>query len=123
MVKFIDPTQTIEEFKNLECSYANMSGYSDVCPFEIIRVVSNKTLEIREMTAEKLHTAEDLGWVSGGFAGHASNNRNGQKWDIKTNIDYPIIRIRKSKSGQWRSRCGSRFNLSDTPRKHHDYNF
>ena len=34
-------------------SYANQYGYSDIEPYEIVRVVSDKTIEIRNMNAER----------------------------------------------------------------------
>jgi hypothetical protein len=115
MVKFTN--------KDGSFGYANFHGWSDVSPYEIVKVISDKTLEIREMDAEKLHTTEDLGFVYGGFFGHATRNVEGQKWDIKSNLNNPVIRIRKHKSGQWKNRGGSRFNLAEAPHKHYDYNF
>ena len=53
-------------------NYANHIGYSDVNPFEIIRRVSDKTLELRAMNAER-----DPSWnpdfVPGGFFGTVVN--------------------------------------------------
>ena len=41
-------------------SYANKYGYSDVYPYEIVRVISAKTIEVREMDAER-----DPNWKPG----------------------------------------------------------
>ena len=40
------------EVEPIHYSYCNMHGWSDVYPFEIIRVVSPKTIEVRAMIAE-----------------------------------------------------------------------
>lgn len=100
--------------------YANQVGYSDITPYEIVRVVSDKTLEIREMNAERDKSVE-LQFHVGGFAAHCSNQRD-QKWFITSDDTNPIIRIRLGKNG-WKSAHGSKFQLSDTPVKFYDYNF
>ena len=123
MIKFVDPNETIEEFKGRECGYANFHGWSDIQPCEIVRVVSDKCLEVRFMDAEQLHTVKDLGYVYGGFFGHATKNHEGQKWEITSNPKNPVFRIRKHKNGDWKDRGGSRHVLSEEPRKFYDYNF
>lgn len=102
-------------------AYANFRGWSDVDPYEVVRVVSDKCLEIREMDA-----VLDKSWrperIAGGFAGHCINNDE-QRWVITSNPNAPVIRIRLHKDGRWYSKGKSQFRLSDTPRKHYDYNF
>ena len=98
--------------------YANMSGYSDVKPFEIVRVISDKTIEIREMDAERGEWKPEI--ISGGFAGHYVN-QDDQVWNIKSNEANPVIRARRNKDG-WKSSYGKHF-LSTQPSKFHDYNF
>lgn len=100
--------------------FANRYGYSDVNPFEVVRVVSDKTLEVREMDAAR-DTSVELKFHPGGFSAHCSN-QNEQKWFISSNPDNPVVRIRLSKKG-WRSASGARFHLSDKPVKFYDYNF
>jgi hypothetical protein len=101
--------------------FANHYGYSDVNPFEVVKVVSDKTIEVREMDAEK-----DPSWVPdwhvGGFAGHCSNQQE-QKWFITSNGSNPVVRIRLSKSGVWKDKHGRKFGLSDQPTRFYDYNF
>ena len=101
-------------------NYANHLGYSDINPYEVVRVVSDKTLEIREMDAERDESVQ-LEWVPGGFAGHCVNQRD-QKWFITSNAQNPVVRIRLGKQG-WKDRHGRRFDLSDWPVKFYDYNF
>jgi hypothetical protein len=100
--------------------YANQYGYSDVYPFEVVKVISDKTIEIREMDAERDESVK-LECVAGGFAGHCVNQRD-QKWFISSNPENSIIRLRLGKLG-WKDKHGRRFKLSDKPIKFHDYNF
>lgn len=123
MIKFVDPNETTEEFKGRECGYANFHGWSDIQPCEIVKVISDKCLEVRFMDAEQLHTPEDLGWIPGGFGNIATQNHDGQKWEIRSNFENPVFRIRKHKNGDWKDRGGSRHVLSEKPRKFYDYNF
>jgi hypothetical protein len=70
----------------IEYTHANHSGWSDVHPYEIVRVVSPKTIEIRVMDAEL-----DKNWkpeiIAGGFAGHCTN-QGAQKWDYKSALAF-----------------------------------
>lgn len=100
--------------------YANHIGYSDVDPYEIVRVVSAKTLDIREMDAERDESVK-LDWAVGGFAGHCMNQYS-QKWNITSNTENRVVRIRLGKQG-WKDAHGRRYDLSDTPVKFYDYNF
>jgi len=99
-------------------NYANHYGWSDVNPYEVIRVVSEKCLEIREMDAEK-DPSVVTGFVVGGFSAHSDN---AQEWFIKSNPNNPVIRIRLNKKG-WQDKYGKRFKLADKPVKFYDYNF
>lgn len=102
-------------------AYANHLGWSDVDPYEVVRVISDKCIEVREMNAER-DAGVELTWAMGGFAGHCVN-QNDQKWVITPNPEAPVERIRLHKDGRWYGRGKRRFNLSDTPRKFYDYNF
>lgn len=101
-------------------NYANHYGYSDVNPFEVVKVISDKTIEVREMDSEK-----DPSWVPnwhvGGFTGHCSNQQE-QKWFIKSNAENPVVRIRLGKQG-WKDKHGRKFRLSEQPVRFYDYNF
>jgi hypothetical protein len=52
--------------------YANHCMYSDVDPYEIVRVISDKTIEIREMKAVRDDSVK-LEFHVGGFSAHCSN--------------------------------------------------
>lgn len=102
-------------------NYANRIGYSDVNPYEVVRVVSDKTIEIRAMSAERDESVE-LDFRVGGFSAHCANQSE-QKWFIASDESAPVIRIRLSKNKGWRDAGGSRYVLADEPRKFYDYNF
>ena len=72
--------------------YANMIGYTDVSPCEIVKRISDKTIEIRSMDAE-LDPSWKREFHPGGFFGHPSNNQS-QKWEITSNADNRVFRIR-----------------------------
>ena len=101
--------------------YFNHIGYSDVEPYECICKVSEKTMEIRKMDC-KLINNEELKFFAGGFMAHCSN-QNEQKWDISSNENNSIFRIRLHKDGWWRDKGGNRYHMSDTPKKFYDFNF
>jgi hypothetical protein len=102
-------------------NYANHIGYSDVDPFEVVKIISDKTVEIRAMEAERDDSVK-LEFIPGGFSAHCANQSE-QKWTIFSNKENPTIRIRLNKKDQWKDKFGRRFVLSDTPRKFYDYNF
>ncbi len=100
--------------------YANLVLVTESYPYEVVRVVSDQTIEIREMKAER-----DPTWKPdispGGFAGHCSNQSE-QRWIYESDESRSIIRCRKRKDGYFHSKQG-RHVLSDTPRRFYDYNF
>ena len=101
--------------------FANKIGYSDIEPFEVVRKVSDKCLEVREMDAE-LNPNWKPEFAIGGFSASCINQRE-QKWLIKSCPTAPVIRIRMQKNGQWKNPAGGRFCLADKPVKFYDYNF
>ena len=100
--------------------YANHFGYSDITPYEVVRVVSDKTIEIREMKTERDDSVK-LEFHVGGFSAHCSNQHD-QEWFISSDETAPVIRIRLGKKG-WKDAHGRRFGLADEPVKFFDYNF
>ena len=110
------------EVEAIDYTHANHNGYSDTTPFEIVRAVSDKTIELRSMTAER---AAD--WkpkiVAGGYAGHCTNNSNQSKaWVIKSDPEGYTVRARLQKDGSWKSSHG-RHSLHTAAIKKYDYNF
>ena len=119
---------------NITEKFANYLGYTDINPYEVVKVVSDKCIEIREMSAEKIKW--DMKIYQGGFSHHVAN-QDQQKWNITSNEGNPIVRIRLNKSGQqydhpsksykpcytWKDKHGARYGLSNKPVKFYDYNF
>jgi len=109
----------MEKGRNQIMKYANQLGYSDVSPYEVVKVISEKTIEIRAMDTEALPWKRDF--HPGGFFGHTSNQED-QKWKITSNVNNPVFRVRLNKKG-WQDKYGGRYSLSDKPVKFYDYNF
>jgi hypothetical protein len=104
--------------------YANMYGYSDIHAHEVVRSVSEKTLEVRRMTATLLNPTNSkepdaLQFSPGGFCGHTSG---AQRYAFASNESATVFRIRKGKRG-WRDANGQRYRVEDEPREHYDFNF
>ena len=101
--------------------YLNFRGYRDVIPFEVVRVISDKTLEIREMQAER-----DPTWVmdsvAGGFCRHVENN-DSQRWIITSNLEAPVLRARRCKDGRYSVNGNACYMPSDKPVCFYDYNY
>ena len=100
--------------------YANLIGYSDVTPYEVVRVISDKTIELREMDS-KLADGEQPKFMVGGFAGHCVNQRE-LRYDISSNAANPVIRARLRKDGKFHSAYGKHV-VADKPVRFYDYNF
>lgn len=101
--------------------YLNRHAYSDVYPYKVVKVVSEKTVEVQRMDAT---LAPD--WkpemVPGGFSAHCTNQAT-QKWDYREDPDAPTARVRKHKDGKWRDRSGHEYRPCEWPIRFHDYNF
>ena len=100
--------------------FANLVLHSDIHPCEVVRVISEKTIEIRAMKSER-----DPSWKPeiepGGFCGHCTNNGE-QRWTCVSDDSAPVIRARLRKDGRFHSQRGAH-RLSNEPRRFHDYNF
>lgn len=108
--------------KSLDNNFANHIGYSDIDPYEVVNKVSDITIEIRAMDAEQTN-GKDMEFVPGGFS-HICVNGPSQKWNITSNADNPVIRIRYSKAkNRWQCKGGRVFKLSSKPTKYYDFNF
>ena len=100
--------------------YANKHGYSDVEPVEIVKTISAKTLEVREMKASE--NLVELEFSPGGFVGHF-HNQHKQAYEITSDVQAPTYRIRLNKQGKWLDKHGQRHVLSAEPKKFYDFNF
>jgi len=104
-------------------NYANRIGYSDIEPFEIVRRITYKRIEVRMMDSvldPACKKALQDSFIPGGFLGRTDNSL--QRWIITSNENNPVHVVRLHKDGYYYGGCG-RLRLSDTPIKHCDYNF
>ena len=104
--------------------YANHMGYSDVNPYEVVRTISAKCVEVRAMNAELVKAPKDF--RPGGFVG-TYVDQDAQEWKITASGTSESFKIRFSNSNSrdigWYSADGRRFVMSDKPCKFYDYNF
>lgn len=101
--------------------YANHYGYSDVTPYEVVKTISEKTIEVRRMKYELLNK-DELKFHAGGFAANCSNQRD-QKYSFDSDPDESIVRLRLRKDGCFYDKWGNKFRLNDKPIRFYDYNF
>lgn len=102
-------------------THANHYSYSDITPFEIIRKVSDKTIEVRRLESELIN-GNDLEFHVGGFAANCSNQRD-QKYTFSSNPENHVVRLRLRKDGLWYCKYGNKHRLSDKAIRFYDYNF
>lgn len=99
--------------------YANLIGYSDVAPFEII--ARTKCM----ITVRAMKAVRDPDWKPvfhpGGFVAHCSNQSD-QRWIITSDLDAHVMKAHLRKDGHYHSAYG-RHVLSDKPSSFYDYNF
>jgi hypothetical protein len=105
--------------KTMDYKYASEHFYTDVKAYEIVKVISDKTVEVRRL--EATYDISHLEQVVGGFAGHVVNQRD-QKVTFESAPNAPVIRIRKNKYGNWAHK-GRRFTFENKPYAFYDYNF
>jgi hypothetical protein len=96
--------------------FANLRIGSDMRPFEVVRVISDKTVEIRQMNHEAIRLPKEF--HVGGFSAHCSDNYN-QEYSYSSNLDAPVQRIRLSSRGWGKGQ----YYMSDKPVYFYDYNF
>ena len=101
--------------------YCNHIGYSDIEPYEVVRVVSDKCVEVRRMKCEELPWEREF--YPGGFFGHTANQRE-QKWEITPDEEAATFKVRWSEANEtWQRGKHIAFRMADEPRKFYDYNF
>jgi hypothetical protein len=102
-------------------AYANMIGWSDITPFEIVKTSpSGKQLTLRAMNY-KLNPDWKPEFHAGGFAANCSN-LNEQKWIIESNEQGLILKANKRADGYYWSAYG-KHRIEAAPRRFYDYNF
>jgi len=113
-----EETRQIKEIK----AYANYHMHTDVQPYEVVRVISDQTVEVRPMKTKQVKFPQQFS--PGGFVGHYHDNRSGQEYEYISDPEAPVTRIRWSEANrQWQQGRYMRFRMSDKPYKFYDYNF
>lgn len=105
-----------------QMKYANLYSFTDIHPYEVIKVVSEQTILIRRLDAE-LAPDWKPEFTVGGFSA-VCLNQSEQKWVFTSNPKNESLRIRKIKGGgdEWVHK-GRVFRLAPEPIKFYDYNF
>lgn len=112
------------ETELIDKKFANLIGYSDVDPYEVIEERTANCYVIRSMDAVETEQSKHdrlESFIPGGFCGHFDNDV--QDWDITSNENGFIIKIRRHKDGCWYDAHGARYNIENAPRKVYDFNF
>ena len=125
MIDHLDDLQANSEFRIVEevktFTHVSEYCYTDVRAFEIVKVISDKTIEVRQMATK--HDISHLTQHVGGFSAHTENQRN-QKVTYASEPNNPVIRIRRKKNNPERWGHGNlRFGLTQAPYAFYDYNF
>ena len=87
----------------LTAKYFSQRLWSDVHPFEVIRIVSPRTIEVREMYAMPVTGGDSFVFLS-----HPGN---------------PTVRICLHKDGSWKDSGETRYAPENKPVKYHDRSF
>lgn len=102
-------------------AYANMIGYSDITPFEVLSISkSGKQITIRAMEANPDPSFKPE-FHAGGFVANCSNQSE-QKWIIERNPDGVVLKAHKRADGYFHSAWG-KHRIEAAPRRFYDYNF
>ena len=96
--------------------YVTYFGYTDRHAWEVIRVVSKKTVQIRRLSTKLIKAPTQF--YPGGFSGHFADNYS-QEYEYTSNPANATQIIRLGKNG-WGL---GRFGMSDKPCEFYDYNF
>ena len=105
----------------IKYTHASHYKYTDVDAFEIVKVISDKTIEIRRMKTD--HNIKGLTTHVGGFSGHVANQHD-QTVTYESNTEEDVIRIRKKKNSKdWWIHKDMKFLLKESPYAFYDFNF
>ncbi|CAB5079706.1 hypothetical protein UFOVP141_26 [uncultured Caudovirales phage] len=83
---------------------ATNNGWTDRHPYEVVRVVSDRCLEVRAMDSTCDGTWKQ-NFEPGGFVGHTYNDHE-RKWILTSNPANEVIKIRRLANGRWHGSQG-----------------
>lgn len=119
--KMFDASDRIKKYKNSPLfrnkirKYCNLHLPNDAFAYEVVKVISPITVEIRALDTKQTVFPKDF--HPGGFVGHYADNY-AQDYEYTSNEKNSIVRIRLGKRG-W---GGGHYHMSDYPNYFHDYN-
>ena len=100
--------------------FMNRSIGTDCIPYEVVRVVSDKCVEIRAMKTKQTKFPKEF--HVGGFSAHCSDNHS-QEYEYFSDETAEVFKVRYSeKRDSWGGKY-VRFWMSDKPVYFYDYNF
>jgi hypothetical protein len=106
---------------DLPRAYANLIGYSDIAPFEVLSISkTGKQITIRAMEAAADPSFKPV-FHAGGFVANCSNQQD-QKWIIKPDAEGVVLKAHKRADGYFHSAWG-KHKIEAQPRRFYDYNF
>jgi len=109
------------QMTNLPAAYANLYGYSDVRPYEVVSISkSGKQITIRSMKFERDQTWQPE-FDMGGFVAHCVNQIE-QRWLIESDPEGYTMKAHKRADGYFHSPYG-KHRIDAEPRVFYDYNF
>lgn len=118
----IQARQRLQDYKNSFRfrmkirKYCNMRVGSDWYPFEVVRIVSDKCVEVRAMSSVQTVFPQEV--YVGGFSAHTADNHN-QNYEYSSAPENGIEKVRLGKKG-WGN---GNHVMMDRPYKFYDYNF
>ena len=92
----------------VQCGYFSKLLWSDVHAYEIVKVISDKTVEIRQLDHKVI-------WKD--------RNMENQRGEYTSNEGFPIIRIRAKRNGRGWTRLGGTYSPKAKPYAYYDYRF
>ena len=104
---------------DVDYKYCNNHMYTDIQPCEIVRVISPKTIEVRQM--DTVQSVKPKEFIPGGFSAHCVD-QDKQEYNYNSNSSNNSVRARLQKDGSYKSIMGRHY-LREQPLKFHDYNF
>ena len=112
----LDSYKRSPRFRHKIREYCNRSLGTDCIPYEVVRIVNERCVDIRRMDTKIITSPKKF--HTGGFAAIVEDNDN-QSYEYMSNETYTPVRIYLSKTGWGKGT----YIMSDQPVKFHDYNF
>ncbi len=97
--------------------YVNRHDDKGTLPFEVVEPVSAGELLIREMSCDRVK-----GWTPTMIMGQCINESD-QRWEITSDPEALMFRIRRDRHGDWKDASGKIYDLAENPIRFHRFSF